>query len=122
MPGPATVEDYLVELPADRRAVVESMRATIRAAAPEALETIAYSMPALRGRDGRFVVSYAAYKQHYSLFPASAVVVKELGAELTPFIARKSTIQFPASRPVPLDLVARVVAIRAAEVAARPEG
>jgi uncharacterized protein YdhG (YjbR/CyaY superfamily) len=117
MPAPTTVDDYLAGLPADRRAVVESMRAAIRSAAPAATETIAYSMPALRTADGRFLVSYAAYKKHYSLFPASGVVVDALGAELTPYLAAKATIQFPAGSPLPFSLVARIVEIRVAELA-----
>jgi uncharacterized protein YdhG (YjbR/CyaY superfamily) len=118
MPAPTTVDDYLAGLTAERRAIVESMRATIRAAAPAATETIAYGMPAMRTKDGRFLVSYAAYKKHYSLFPASGVVLEALGAELTPYVAAKATIQFPVSAPVPLPLIARVVETRVAELAA----
>jgi len=112
---PPTVDDYLATLPADRRAGVEGLRATARAAAPDAIETIAYSMPALRSRDGQFLVSYAAYKKHYSLFPASGAVVAVLGDELAPSLSGKGTIQFPANRPIPLDLVRRVVEIRVGE-------
>jgi uncharacterized protein YdhG (YjbR/CyaY superfamily) len=117
MPAPTTVDEYLAGLPADRRAVVESMRSAIRAAAPAATETIAYSMPALRTRDGRFLVSYAAYRKHYSLFPASGVVLEALGSELTPYLAEKATIQFPVTAPVPLGLITRVVETRVAELA-----
>ena len=75
-------------------------------------------MPALR-LGGRFVVSYAAFKRHYSLFPASAVVSAALGAELEPYLSGKATLRFPVARPVPLDLVKRVVEIRLAEVEQR---
>jgi uncharacterized protein YdhG (YjbR/CyaY superfamily) len=119
MPTPTTVDDYLASLPEDRRVVVETMRATIRAAAPMANETIAYSMPALRSDDGRFLVSYASYEKHYSLFPASGAVVETLGADLAPYLAAKATIQFPITSPVPLALVARVVEIRVAELGER---
>jgi uncharacterized protein YdhG (YjbR/CyaY superfamily) len=114
-----SVEDYLSALPDDRRAVMEELRATIRAAAPEATESIAYDMPALRSDGGQFLVSYAAYKRHYSLFPASDAVVEALGDELTPFLSGKGTIQFPASAPIPLPLVRRIVETRVAENAAR---
>jgi len=83
MAGPASVAEYLAGLPDDRRAVVEELRRTINAAAPNATETIAYGMPALRSHGGQFLVSYAAYKKHYSLFPASGAVVAALGEELT---------------------------------------
>lgn len=119
VPAPTSVDDYLAGLPADRRAVLESMRMTIRAAAPHAIETIAYSMPAMRDANGRFIVSYAAYKRHYSLFPASRVVSDALGDELRPYLAAKATIQFAVGSPVPLGLIARVVELRVAEVEGR---
>jgi uncharacterized protein YdhG (YjbR/CyaY superfamily) len=118
MASPTTVEDYLATLPEDRRAVVNQLRETIRAAAPEATETIAYSMPAFRSHGGQFLVSFAAYKAHYSLFPASGAVVEALGEELAPYLAGKGTIQFPAKEPLPLATVSRVVKIRLAENAA----
>ena len=119
MASPATVDDYLATLPGDRRAAVEELRRTINAAAPDATESIAYEMPALRSHGGQFLVSYAAYKNHYSLFPASGAVVEALGEELTPYLAGKGTIRFPASRPIPIPLVTKVVKIRVAENAER---
>ena len=118
MASSRSVDDYLAAQPPATRAVLEELRRTIRAAAPEASESIAYDMPALR-LGGRFVVSYAAFKQHYSLFPASAVVSAALGAELEPYLYGKATLRFPVARPVPLDLVKRVVEIRLAEVEQR---
>ena len=117
-----TVEDYLATLPEDRRAAIETMRTTIRAAAPGALETIAYLMPAFRSHGGQFLVSFASYKKHYSLFPASEAVVSELGDQLTPYLAGKGTIQFPADRPIPTTLLTRIVEIRFAENAAHERG
>ncbi len=119
MAGPTTVADYLAALPDDRRATMETLRQTINAAAPEATEAIAYSMPALRSHGGQFLVSYAAYKNHYSLFPASGAVLDALGAELTPFLSGKGTIQFPADRPLPTEIVTKVVKVRVDENAAR---
>jgi uncharacterized protein YdhG (YjbR/CyaY superfamily) len=118
MATPTTVEEYLGTLTGDRRAAVETLRRTIREAAPEATETIAYSMPAFRSHGGQFLVSYAAYKNHYSLFPASGAVVEALGDELAPYLAGKGTIQFPARSPIPVELVRKIVAVRVRENAA----
>jgi uncharacterized protein YdhG (YjbR/CyaY superfamily) len=118
MATPTSVSEYLAALPTERRTAFEELRRTINAAAPEATESIAYQMPALRSYGGRFLVSYAAFKNHYSLFPASDGVVTTLGDELTPYLAGKGTIRFPASRPIPLALVRRVIEIRVAENAA----
>jgi uncharacterized protein YdhG (YjbR/CyaY superfamily) len=121
MGAPTSVEAYLAALPDERRAVVEELRRTINAAAPEATETIAYGMPALRSHGGQFLVSYAAYKKHYSLFPASGGVVEALGKELAPYLAGKGTIQFPADRPIPVTLVKKIVMVRVAENKARAD-
>jgi uncharacterized protein YdhG (YjbR/CyaY superfamily) len=119
MVKPASVEAYLDALDPARREVVESIRATARAAAPAADEVIAYDMPALR-LGGRFLVSYAAYRRHYSLFPWNPFVIAEVGeAALVPFMAGRGTIQFPAGKPVPLDLVRQVVAARVREFEAK---
>jgi uncharacterized protein YdhG (YjbR/CyaY superfamily) len=118
MPKPSSVDDYLAAQPGDRRATLEALRDAVRAAAPDAVETIAYNMPAYRGRGGQFVVSFDAFKRHYSLFPATDAIVERLGDEVRPFLAGRGTIRFPADRPIPIELVKRIVEIRVAETAA----
>ena len=112
----ASVEEYMASLPDDRRAVMEQLRSTIRAAAPDATEAISYNMPAFR-LNGRFLVSYEAFKRHYSLFPWSDGMLEELGPALKPYAVGKGTIRFPADEPIPLELVTRIVGIRNREVA-----
>jgi hypothetical protein len=67
--APTSVEEYLAVLPKKSRASLEKLRKRIRAAAPEATETISYRMPTFKDH-GRFLVSYAAFKEHCSLFPS----------------------------------------------------
>ena len=117
-----TVDQYLAALPEDRRGPMASLRRAIRAAAPDAVETIAYDMPAFRTRDGRFLVSYDAFKAHYSLFPFTDEMVAAFGAELAPYLAGKGTIRFPADQPLPENLVTRLVAMRVAELNASDAG
>ena len=112
------VDDYLAALPDDRRAAMEVLRTTIKAAVPEAIEVISYKMPAFRSHGGQFLVSYDAFKAHYSLFPASEAVVEACGAELTPYLSGKGTIRFPADRPIPVALVTKILETRWAENAA----
>jgi uncharacterized protein YdhG (YjbR/CyaY superfamily) len=112
---PASIEEYLADLPEDRRAGVEQIRRAVTGAAPEAVEVIAYSMPALRSHGGQFLVSYAAYKAHYSLFPASEAVIAACGGELTPYLSGKGTIRFPGGRPIPTELIRKIVKTRVAE-------
>jgi uncharacterized protein YdhG (YjbR/CyaY superfamily) len=122
MGGPATVDEYVSTVPEDRRATLEALRSAVNSAAPRATETIAYQMPALRSHGGQFLVSYAVYKKHYSLFPATDAVVQALGDALTPYLAGKGTIRFRTDAPIPLDLVRRIVEVRLAENAARAAG
>jgi len=119
MAAPTSVEDYLAALPDERRVALEELRRTIRTAAPEASEMIAYQMPTFRSDDGRILVSYAAFKHHYSLFPASGAVIEALGEELRPYLAGKGTIRFPADQPLPAALVERIVKVRLRENALR---
>ena len=65
MATPTSVEDYLAALPEEPRTALEKLRKTIKAAAPDATETISYQMPAFKDH-GRFLVSYAAFKDHCS--------------------------------------------------------
>jgi uncharacterized protein YdhG (YjbR/CyaY superfamily) len=113
-----SVEAYLAALPEGPRAVLEALRMTIKAAAPEATETIAYDMPAFRA-NGRFLVSYAAYKDHCSLFPASGAILEALGDELKPYYSGRGTIRFQAEEPLPARLVQQIVKLRLEETAAR---
>jgi uncharacterized protein YdhG (YjbR/CyaY superfamily) len=122
MAKPATVDAYLATLPEDRRHAMTVLRETIKAAAPGATETIAYAMPALRSHGGQFLVSYDAYRKHYSLFPASERVIEALGDALTPFLAGSGTIRFPADKPIPVSIVRRIVEVRYAENAAHERG
>ena len=110
------VDEYMAQLPDDRRAVMEQLRSTIRAASPTATEVISYNMPAFR-LNGRFLVSYEAFKRHYSIFPWSDEMLEELGEPLRPHAVGKGTIRFAADEPIPPDLVTAIVEFRSRQVA-----
>jgi uncharacterized protein YdhG (YjbR/CyaY superfamily) len=118
MPRPADVEKYLAALPNDQRVLLERLRKTIRAAAPHATETISYQMPAFRDGD-RLLVSYAAFKDHCSLFPMSLKVIDDHRDELQGHLSGRGTIRFLPDRPLPAALVRKIVKERLAENAAR---
>ena len=119
MASVTSVDAYLAALPDDRRAALAELRRAVTAAAPEATETIAYQMPALRSHGGQFLVSYAAYKDHYSLFPASDAVIGALGDEVTPYLAGKGTLRFRADQSIPVDTITKIVKVRLEELTAR---
>jgi uncharacterized protein YdhG (YjbR/CyaY superfamily) len=110
-----TVDDYLAGVPDVSRIALEGVRAVLRDAVPEGVETISYGMPTVK-LGGKPVLSYAAFAKHCSLFPASSEVMAALGDELTPYFAEKATLRFSPTDPIPRDLLERVVAIRVAEV------
>ena len=110
-----SVADYMADLPGDRRAAMEDLRRAVTEAAPDATEAIAYNMPALR-LNGRFLVSYQAFKHHYSLFPWSNHMAAQLGDALTPHMHGKGTIRFSADEPIPVELVRQIVKIRIDEL------
>ena len=118
MADPTSVEDYLAALPETSRTALEKLRKTIKAAAPDATETISYQIPTFTD-GGRLLVSYAAFKDHCSLFPASQAVKDALGDELKPYVTGKATIRFHADKPLPAALVKKLVKARIEENAAR---
>ena len=113
----ATVDDYLAALPEESRCALQELRRMIASAAPNAIEVMSYKMPAFQA-NGRFLLSYAAYERHCSLYPATEAVQAELGDEIRPYLSGKGTIRFTVDEPLPPELVKRIVEIRLRETEA----
>jgi Uncharacterized conserved protein len=107
------IDAYLETLDPPFRQALERLRATIRAAAPQADEIITYAMPGI-GWHGP-VVSYFAFKRHCSLFPMGNSVFIGMEDEIAPWRTSKGTLQFVPDDPLPDALVRRIVAARLAE-------
>jgi uncharacterized protein YdhG (YjbR/CyaY superfamily) len=118
MAAPESVEDYLAALPEESRTALETLRKTIKAAAPEATEAISYQIPTFKDH-GRSLVAYAAFKNHCSLFPMSMKVIKEHEEELSSYHTGKGTLRFFPDQPLPTALVKQLVKARLEENAAR---
>ena len=119
MPGTAykSVEDYIAAQPAPARPALVRVRAAIRKALPGATEGISYRIPVYK-LDGRMVLYFAGFQRHFSIYPATALVVAALGKELTGLVHSKATIRFPLGNAVPVRLIARIAKLRAAEATA----
>jgi len=113
-----SVEGYLAGLPAKQRAALDKLRTTIQAAAPDATEGISYAMAAFKYGD-RGLVCYAAFKDHYSLFPMSKQVIADNREQLGARATGKGTIQFSYDERLPVTLVKKIVKARVAELEAR---
>src|SRR5258706_10952525 len=100
-PPARNVDEYLAGVPKEVRATLEKLRKTIKAAAPMASEGISYQMPMYKHHG--MVVGFAAFKNHCSIFPGTAVMdaCKE---ELKPYDPPRGAIRFPSSKPLPATL------------------
>ena len=113
-----SVDEYIASQPELVRGVLERVRSTIRKAVPGAEETISYQIPTYK-LNGRAVIYFAGWKQHYSLYPSTSHVVAAFKDDLAPYEVNKGTIRFPLSEPVPVKLIAGIAKVRAKEVAGR---
>lgn len=111
-PPAKDIDAYIAGFPEPVQELLQKIRLTIRQAAPEAEETIKYAIPTftLKGN----LISLAAYKKHIGLYPAPAGD-ESFRKELSPYLAAKSTIRFPLDKPIPFDLIAKIVTFRVKE-------
>lgn len=105
----ADIDAYIAGFPPDVQTRLQSIRATIRKTAPHAEETIKYAIPTftLHGN----LVFFAAFTNHISVYPAPRGN-EQFEAELAEYEGGKGTVRFPNDRPIPLDLVRRIVEFR----------
>lgn len=115
MPQPDSVEAYLSALPSVQREALEQLRQTIRAAAPDATERIAYGIPTFR-YGTKMLIAYGAGKAHLALYAVSGTLLTRFGDELAGRIKGKGTLHFQPDDPLPDDLVRRIVEARRAEI------
>jgi uncharacterized protein YdhG (YjbR/CyaY superfamily) len=113
-PG-VSIDAYLASVAPDARAVLQTLRRTIAAAAPQAEEGSSYGLPAFR-MGGRPLVAFAAAARHCSLFPMSPAVIRTHAAALAGFDTSKGTIRFTPDRPLPEKLVRALVKTRLDEL------
>jgi uncharacterized protein YdhG (YjbR/CyaY superfamily) len=109
-----TVDEYFARVPEPARTTLRKMRAAIRSVVPpQATEVISYQIPAFRHKV--VLVWYAAFSNHYSLFPTGSVI-EAFKDDLKSFSTSKGTIHFLADKPLPIALIKKLVKARVAEV------
>ena len=113
-----SVDEYLSLQREDAQSVLARVRNVIRKAIPQAEEVISYKMPTYK-LNGEPALFFAAWKHHYSLYPAGDRLIAAFKKELAPYTVSKSTIRFPLSEPVPTKLIERIAKFRVKEVAQR---
>lgn len=107
-----SIDQYIKTFPTDIQEKLESMRKAIHGAAPEATEAIAYQMPTFKLFGN--LVHFAAFKNHIGFYPIPSGI-EVFKKELSEFVTTKGGIQFPFDKPLPLELVKKIVAFRVSE-------
>jgi uncharacterized protein YdhG (YjbR/CyaY superfamily) len=109
---PSSIDEYIRAFPRDVQKKLADLRSTIRRAAPDAVEKIAYRMPTFFQKKN--LVHFAAYQHHIGFYPTPSGIAA-FRDDLNRYVTSKGAIQFPIDEPLPLDLVTRIVKFRVAE-------
>ena len=109
---PKSVDEYIAAVAEPARSTLNHLRAIIRSEVPpEATEVLSYGIPAFKHK--QVLVWYAAFANHYSLFPTAAII-ERFKDELDGYSISKGTIKFPLNQPLPAGLVRKIVRARVA--------
>ena len=116
---PKSIDEYISRFPAEVQETLQTLRKVIRETLPEATEKISYQMPTfyLRGN----LVYFAAYKNHIGFYPGASGIAA-FKAELSEYKLAKGTVRFPLGKPLPYNLIRKIVRFRAAENQAKAAG
>src|SRR3972149_3897513 len=109
---PKNIDEYIAGFPQEVQETLEKMRVTIRKAAPDAQEAIKYQMPTfvLKGN----LVHFAAFKKHIGFYPVPTGI-EAFKNELSVYEGGKGSVQFPLDKPIPYDLISKIVKFRVKE-------
>jgi|SRR6186713_2417879 len=107
-----TVDEYIASFPTAVRTKLQTLRKTIKKAAPDAEEGISYNMPAFK-QEG-VLVYFAAFNSHIGLYPTVSPMAA-FKKELSVYESGKGSVQFPFDQPMPLDLVTKIVRFKLKE-------
>jgi uncharacterized protein YdhG (YjbR/CyaY superfamily) len=114
----SSIDDYIAKFPLEIREVLEELRALISAAAPGMTERISYGMPTF-DLNGHYLAYFAGWKNHIGFYPITTGIAQAFESELAPYVKGKGTARFPLGKPLPGDLIRRIVQFRVNEVNAR---
>jgi uncharacterized protein YdhG (YjbR/CyaY superfamily) len=109
----SSIDEYIATFPEDVQKIMKQLRKTIKAAAPEAAEKISYKMPTFT-MNGTYLVYFAGWKTHIAFYgaPRGNAEFKE---DLLAYETGQGTLKFPYDKPLPYDLITKIVKFRIAE-------
>ena len=108
-----SVDEYIKTFPTDIQLLMDKVRKTIIEKTPEAVESIAYGMPAYK-TNGKPLVYFAGFKNHIGFY-ATPTGHAEFANELSKYKQGKGSVQFSLDKPIPFDLIGRIVEFRVKE-------
>jgi uncharacterized protein YdhG (YjbR/CyaY superfamily) len=111
--GFSSVDEYIGTFPKDVQKILEEVRRTIKAAAPDAREKISYQIAAFE-LNGKNLIHFAGWKNHISMYPIPSGS-EAFNNEVSKYAAGKGTLQFPLDKPLPLRLITKIVKLRIAD-------
>lgn len=108
-----TVDEYILQFPVEVQAILQTLRKSVKDISPEAEEKMSYQMPTyyLKGN----LVHFAAYKNHIGFYPTPADI-DAFKDELSDYKSAKGSVQFPIDKPIPFELIKRIVEFRVSEM------
>lgn len=119
MPDFETIDDYIASQPEAVRKALHELRSIIKEAVPDAVEILNYKIPAFNlvpngKRDQQIMM--AGYARFVGFYPFPTTMEK-FADELKGFKQGKGSVQFPLDKPLPRDLIIRMVKFRKEELA-----
>jgi uncharacterized protein YdhG (YjbR/CyaY superfamily) len=108
-----SMDEYIASFPQETQKVLEEVRATIKAVAPDAKEKISYQIPTFE-LNGRNLIHFAGWKKHVSLYPVPAGD-EAFEKKISKYVAGKGTLKFPLDKPLPMKLISKIVEYRVAD-------
>ena len=113
-PKPKDIDEYIDRFPRDTQEILKQIRTTIKKVVPDAEETISYGIPTFN-LNGTYLIYFAAYKKHIGFYPVPGGIEK-IDKEFASFkTSGKGTIQFPLNKPMPLNMITKLVKFKVKE-------
>src|SRR5690349_15470106 len=114
MATPTTVSEYIASAPPKARTALRQIRSAVKKAAPRITERISYRIPTF-DLDGKYLLYMAAFKDHVSIYPATAGMMAKYGTELKHYRSGAGTLRFALEERLPLTLITRLARLRVQE-------
>jgi uncharacterized protein YdhG (YjbR/CyaY superfamily) len=108
-----SIDEYIETFPEDTQKNLKELRETIKAAAPEASETISYGIPTFT-LNGKYLIYFAGWKNHISIYPIPTGS-EAFNKQISKYVEGKGTLKFPIDKPLPLKLITKIVKLKVAE-------